>query len=116
MAIHEGGCQCGRVRYAVEVELDNLITCNCSRCGKLGSVLAFTPAAAFELKQGQDALTEYRFNTHKIAHMFCRTCGIEPFGRGVGPDGAEMAAINVRCLDDVDVFALQPRKFDGKAL
>jgi hypothetical protein len=55
MARHEGGCQCGAVRYAVEVELDNLITCNCSRCGKLGSVLAFAPASAFELQQGHDA-------------------------------------------------------------
>jgi hypothetical protein len=103
------------VRYAVEVELDNLITCNCSRCGKLGLVLAFAPAAAFELKQGEDALTEYRFNTHKIAHLFCATCGVESFGRGVGPGGAEMAAINVRCLDDVDVFALKAQEFDGKS-
>jgi hypothetical protein len=115
MATHQGGCQCGRVRYTVEVELDKLITCNCSRCGKLGSVLAFAPASAFELQKGEDALTEYRFNTHKIAHLFCEDCGIESFGRGVGPDGAEMAAINVRCLDDVDVFALKPHQFDGKS-
>lgn len=115
MARHEGGCQCGRVRYAVEVELDNLISCNCSRCGKLGSILAFAPATAFELKQGEDALTEYRFNTHKIAHLFCEDCGIESFGRGVGPGGVEMAAINVRCLDGVDVFALKARAFDGKS-
>jgi hypothetical protein len=116
MARHEGGCQCGRVRYAVEVELNQLIACNCSRCAKLGSVLAFTPASAFELKQGEDALTEYRFNTHKIAHLFCRRCGTESFARGSGPDGNEMAAINVRCLDEVDVFALEPHKFDGKSM
>jgi hypothetical protein len=115
MARHEGGCQCGRVRYAVEVELDRLITCNCSRCGKLGSVLAFAPASAFELRQGEDALTEYRFNTHKIAHLFCQDCGIESFGRGVGPGGVEMAAINVRCLDGVDVFALKAEQFDGRS-
>jgi len=115
MTKHQGGCQCGRVRYAVDVELDNLITCNCSRCGKLGSVLAFAPAAAFELQQGEDALTEYRFNTHKIVHLFCETCGVESFSRGVGPGGAEMAAINVRCLDDVDVFGLEAQQFDGKS-
>lgn len=115
MATHQGGCQCGRVRYTVEIELDNLIACNCSRCGKLGSVLAFAPASAFSLEQGGDALTEYRFNSHKISHLFCETCGIESFGRGVGPNGVEMAAINVRCLDDVDVFALKPQSFDGKS-
>ena len=115
MASHEGGCQCGRVRYAVDVELDNVITCNCSRCGKLGSVLAFSGADAFDLKRGEDALTEYQFNTHKISHFFCATCGIQSFGRGVGPNGQAMVAINVRCLDDVDVFALQPQQVDGKA-
>lgn len=115
MTTHQGGCQCGKVRYTVEVELDNLIACNCSRCGKLGSVLAFAPASVFSLERGEDSLTEYRFNSHKISHLFCEICGIESFGRGVGPDGSEMAAINVRCLDDVDVFALKPRPFDGKS-
>ena len=115
MARHQGGCQCGAVRYAVEVELDNLITCNCSRCGKLGSVLAFAPAEAFDLLQGEESLSEYRFNTHKISHLFCKTCGIESFGRGVGPGGVAMAAINVRCLDDVNVFALEAQQFDGKS-
>lgn len=115
MATHQGGCQCGRVRYAVEVELENLIACNCSRCGKLGSILAFAPASAFKLQQGEDALTEFHFNSHKITHLFCKTCGVQSFGRGVGPDGSEMTAINVRCLDDVDVFALKPHPFDGKS-
>ncbi len=115
MASHEGGCQCGRVRYAVEVELDQIISCNCSRCGKLGQILAFAPESAFELKSGQDALTEYKFNRHNIAHLFCETCGIQSFGLGTAPNGDKMAAINVRCLDGVDVFALKPQQVDGKS-
>ncbi len=115
MARHEGGCQCGRVRYAVDVELDDVISCNCSRCGKLGSILTFATADTFDLKSGEDALTSYQFNTHKISHLFCATCGIQSFGRGAAPNGAEMVAINVRCLDDVDVFALKPQQVDGKS-
>ncbi|MBU4434677.1 MAG: GFA family protein [Alphaproteobacteria bacterium] len=115
MARHQGGCQCGKVRFEVEVGLEDLISCNCSRCGKLGSVLAFAGEEDFKLLQGQDVLTEYRFNTHKIAHLFCSECGIESFGRGEGPGGVKMAAINVRCLDDVDVFALEPVEVNGKA-
>lgn len=115
MASHEGGCQCGRVRFVVDVELDDLISCNCSRCGKLGSVLAFAPREAFELKSGQDALTQYKFNSHNIAHLFCETCGIQSFGLGAAPDGREMAAINVRCLDDIDVFSLKPQPVDGRS-
>jgi len=115
MARHQGGCQCGRVRFEVEVELEDLISCNCSRCGKLGSVLAFAAEDDFTLLQGQGALTEYRFNTGKISHLFCTECGIESFGRGEAPGGARMVAINVRCLDNIDVFALEPVQVDGKA-
>jgi hypothetical protein len=115
MARHEGGCQCGRVRFAVDVELDGLVTCNCSRCGKLGSILAFTGADAFALEKGQEALTEFKFNTDKISHLFCETCGIQSFGRGLAPDGREMIAVNVRCLDDVDVFGLKAQQVDGKS-
>ena len=46
---YTGGCQCGAVRYEVTADLDHTISCNCSRCGRLGSILAFTPASAFKL-------------------------------------------------------------------
>lgn len=115
MARHEGGCQCGRVRFTVEMGLEDLISCNCSRCGKLGSILGFAGTDAFELRSGEDALTEYQFNTHKITHLFCETCGIQSFGRGTAPNGQAMVAINVRTLDDVDVFALKPQQVDGRA-
>lgn len=65
--------------------------------------------------QGQDALIEHNFNTGKITHLFCSDCGIESFARGEGPGGVRMAAIDVRCLDDVDVFALEPTQVNGKA-
>ena len=112
---YEGGCQCGAVRFAVEVDLDQTITCNCSRCQPLGMILAFAPESAFDLRQGEGALSEYRFNTRKIAHLFCKTCGVQSFGKGVGPDGAVVMAINARCLDGVDPAALSPKAVDGRS-
>ena len=64
---HTGGCQCGQVRYEVALDLDApVIACNCSRCGRLGSLLSFAPAADFKLSSGEDAVTEYKFNKHAI--------------------------------------------------
>lgn len=68
----------------------------------MGSILVFAPRAAFTLEQGVDASIEYTFNTGKIRHLFCKTCGIESYALGVMPDGAPMVAINVNCLDAVD--------------
>lgn len=111
---YSGGCQCGKVRYEVDLELGEVIACNCSRCGRLGSLLAFAPASQFRLKSGEGDLTRFEFNRHVIHHFFCSTCGIQSFARGKGPNGAEMAAINVRCLEGVDVDALQVKKVDGR--
>lgn len=112
---YQGGCHCGKVRFNVEVDLSNPITCNCSYCSKRGSILAFAPEANFTLESGGDALTEYRFNTKTIAHLFCATCGMESFARGAQPDGTRMVAVNVRCLEGVDADALEPRQVDGRS-
>ncbi|MDX2142914.1 MAG: GFA family protein [Rhodospirillaceae bacterium] len=112
---YHGGCQCGAVSYEVDVDIDQSITCNCSRCQKTGAVLAFTTKDKFVLRSGADNLTEYRFNTKKIAHLFCQTCGIQSFAYGIGPDGSAAAAINVNALAGVDPRALKPQHVNGKA-
>ena len=111
---YSGGCQCGAVKYDVSMELGDVIACNCSRCGRLGSLLAFAPAADFTLKSGEGAMAEFQYNKHLIHHLFCKTCGIQSFSRGKGPDGTEMVAINVRCLDGVDPAGLKVVQVDGR--
>jgi hypothetical protein len=113
---YSGGCQCGNVRYEVALELGEVLSCNCSRCGRLGSLLAPTLAANFKLLSGENEVTEFLFNKHAIHHLFCSTCGIQSFSRGKGPDGTEMVAVNARCLDDVDVDSLTIKKFNGRDL
>lgn len=110
---YDGGCQCGAVRYQVSTDLGSTMVCNCSRCRRLGIILNFAPASAFRLLAGEDATTEFLFNTKVIHHHFCSTCGIESFARGKMPDGTAMVCINVRCLDGVDLDALKPKPWDG---
>lgn len=115
VAHYTGSCQCGAVRFEADLDLDRSFACNCSRCRRLGSVLSFTDAAGFRLLQGEEALTEFRFNKHRIAHLFCRTCGIESFARGTAPDGSARIAVNANCLDDVDARALPAQAVDGRS-
>lgn len=112
---YHGGCHCGKVQFDVDVDLSNPITCNCSYCSRRGSILAFTPESSFTLEKGGDDLTEYLFNTRKISHLFCADCGMESFARAAGPDGTKMVAVNVRCLDGVDLDGLSPHQFDGRS-
>ena len=114
--VYTGGCQCGKVRFEADTEIKEVISCNCSRCSKLGALLSAVPAEKFTLKSGGDAMTEFQFNKHVIHHMFCATCGIQPFAKGKGRNGADMVMMNVRCLDGVDAEQFKVRKFDGASM
>ncbi len=80
-----------------------------------GFLLDFVPAENFKLLSGEDDLTEYRFNKKHIAHLFCKKCGVESFARGAKPDGTKTVAINLRCIDDLDLATLTITNVDGKS-
>jgi|SRR5680860_235410 len=112
---HTGGCHCGRVRYEVEADIGEVMSCNCSLCQKRGYLLAFVPRSQFTLLSGENEQSDYQFNKKVIHHLFCGTCGVASFARGVAPDGSEMVAINARCLDDIDLDTLTVKPVDGKS-
>lgn len=116
MQKHFGACHCGKVKFEVALELKNALSCNCSICLKRGSLLDFAPESEFKLMSGENDLQEYLFNKKAIHHQFCKHCGILPFAKALGPDGTKMVAINVRCIDGIDLNALTIQPYDGKSL
>jgi hypothetical protein len=113
---YTGGCHCGEVRFEVTTDLDNVIACNCSLCQKRGALWSFVPAASFALRAGVGALKDYQFGKKSLHHLFCAQCGVGAFSRGTNPKGDDMVAVNVCCLDEVDVATLKPTPFDGRSL
>lgn len=113
---YQGSCHCGRIRFRVEGEISGAVACNCSICRRKGSLLSFVPRAKLTLETPAENLATYTFNKHVIKHHFCPTCGMHPFGEGTDRDGNPMAAINIRCLDDIDLDAVPVTHFDGKSL
>jgi len=113
--VHDGGCHCGAVRYRVTSDLAQVIACNCSMCQKKGTLLTFVPADAFTLARGDDTLTDYTFNKHAIHHLFCAKCGVTSFARGKDRAGRDMVAVNIRCLDAIDLDTIAITKVDGRS-
>jgi hypothetical protein len=109
---YEGGCHCGRVRFRVTASLSRVTYCNCSMCAKKGFLHLIVSPERFELISGKDALTTYRFNTGTAQHMFCSNCGIHPFY--VPRSDPDKIDVNVRCLDGVNLEALDVKVFDGQ--
>ena len=61
-------------------------------------------------------LSTYLFNKHAIKHRFCADCGIHPFGEATDPKGNQMAAVNARCLEGIELASLAVKNFNGRAL
>lgn len=105
---YHGGCHCGAVRYAVDLDLDKgTMRCNCSLCRKTRAWFTFGPAAAFRLEGGADALSQYRWTPEgkprpNLTYHFCSHCGIRTHGEGTGPDGKATVAVQVATIEDID--------------
>ena len=113
----QGSCHCGTVKFSVDAEMPKeAMSCNCSICRRKGTLMAFFPVAKFKLEQGEGALQVYKFHTHRLSHWFCKTCGIHPFAGGIGPDGNEMRAVNLRCVPEANLDSLKIQLFDGASV
>lgn len=111
----QGSCHCGAVRFEVEGTVSEAMECNCSHCSRKGYLLWFVPRAQFTLETPQDALSTYRFNRHLIAHHFCSQCGCAPFGFGKDREGADTVAVNIRCLEGVELSQIKRVPVDGRS-
>ena len=115
MTEYTGGCHCGNIAYTVEGEFNEAMICNCSHCSMKGFRLAFVPASQFKLTKGEGKWTTYHFNKGAIDHNFCKTCGVESFAFGKMPDGSDIAAINLNCIDALGAASLPVQEVDGKS-
>jgi hypothetical protein len=108
-----GSCHCGNIAFEAEGEFATAMECNCSICRRKGALLAFVPRSQFRLATSRENLSSYQFNKHVITHYFCANCGIAPFSEAAMPNGAEMAAINLRCVPEIDIATLTVTQYDG---
>ncbi len=113
---HEGSCHCGKVAFEVEGEVDSAMSCNCSICQRKGSLLWIVPHEALHLLTPEEDASTYMFNKHVIKHRFCAACGIHPYGEGTDPKGNRVAAINIRCLEGIDLSSVPVTQFDGRSV
>ena len=110
---HRGGCHCGAVRFEVEAPaVLPVVVCNCSVCRMTGFLHLIVTADNFSLISGEDALTDYRFNTGIAKHLFCKTCGVKSFYVPRShPDGY---SVNVNCFVPDTIMGTEETQFDGQ--
>lgn len=113
--LYKGSCHCGHVAFQVEGTLEGAMSCNCSICQRKGSLMWFVPRDHLKLLTPDENASTYTFNKHVIKHRFCPKCGVHPYGEAVDPKGNAMAAINIRCLEGIELENIPVTNFDGRA-
>jgi hypothetical protein len=111
---YKGSCHCGQIKFEVEGKPESVVECNCSHCLRKGYLLWFVPRSQLTLNSPEADLATYTFNKHVIKHHFCPRCGCAPFGFG-SANGTEMAAVNVRCLEDIELADIKRNPVDGRS-
>jgi hypothetical protein len=112
--IYGGSCHCGKVKFEVDADLDSVRVCDCSICRRRGALLHRVEEGAVRLLTPIEALTLYQWNTGTAKDYFCPACGILPFRRS--RSAPHLWDINVRCLPEVDLDALQIQYVHGREL
>lgn len=124
--MYDASCHCGAVRFRFRSEeITTGLRCNCSICVRKGGVVSsryYKPESFAEIV-GADTLGVYRFGDEDMSHHFCPTCGVSPFQIVAklptsydGPAKIGDRRINLGCVHDLDVFALEIAFVDGKSL
>jgi hypothetical protein len=113
---YRGSCHCGRIAFEVEGTIESALACNCSICQRKGSLLWFVARDKLRLRTPEANASTYTFNKHVIEHRFCPQCGIHPYGEGKDAQGNRTAAINIRCIEGIDLEAIPVNHFDGRSL
>lgn len=110
--IHTLSCHCGSIRLAVHTELVGLHECNCSTCARSGFIHWKVPIETVRLLTQKRQLSTYLWRDADAGHHFCPTRGTAMLRTGY----RDRISVNARCLEGVDVFALEVGKYDGRNL
>jgi hypothetical protein len=98
-----GGCQCGRIRYAVTIDSDDAYLCHCRMCQRAtgGVSIAFKSVRIADLEWTTQAPERYR--SSPIAQRgFCRECGTPLTFEFLSPD--ETMDLTVGSFDQPNRF------------
>ena len=111
---YAGSCHCGRVRFEVDTELDNVRYCDCSVCRRRGARIHVVEGQDFRPLTPLEDLLTYSFHTHTAREYFCPDCYVMPFRQPRMAPG--LWSINFNCVDSIDLEAIPVVRSEGSKL
>jgi hypothetical protein len=119
--IHEGGCNCGAVRYRTEGRLGDVLNCHCGQCRRThGHIAAYTTAAKSDFSLLEERGLKWYASSDLARRGFCGECGSSLFWDSLAGEGIGIAAgtldgptglktvVEIFVADQSDYYQLNP--------
>ncbi|HHB83076.1 MAG TPA: GFA family protein [Devosia sp.] len=122
---YQGACHCGRVKFEVVADIEQVRVCDCSVCKKRGALIYRVEEQNICFNTPLGDLTVYKWGTFTGKDYFCPVCGIMPFRRPSAPTDMELAegvkpfdgwAVNTRCLEGFDIASVPRVEISGSKI
>lgn len=114
--MYTASCHCGVVTLELQRKPRKMTQCNCSLCRRYGAIWAYFQRRSIMVFTHDGALEAYSWRDQRFEFYRCATCGCVTHyeRRNKRPDGSDMAAVNLRNIDDPEIVANIPiRLLDG---
>jgi hypothetical protein len=108
----EASCHCGAVRMEVAERPQQLTSCNCSICRRLGVLWAYYHPDQVTFLRGRGATVPYVQGDRTLAIHHCPTCGCVTHWESLKTEVDRMA-VNAQLIDPAEIADVRVRRFDG---
>ena len=109
----EASCHCGAVRIEVAERPQQLTSCNCSICRRLGVLWAYYPPDQVAFVSGAGTTVPYVWGERSLEIHHCPACGCVTHWERVQKEGADRIAVNARIMEPADIADARVRRLDG---
>lgn len=103
----DGGCHCGALAYAAEIDPDKVGICHCTDCQTLSGTafrtVVLVPAEHFRMLRGEPKLyVKTAESGAQRAQAFCPECGSQIYATSAGGAAPELYSLRVGTMRQRD--------------
>lgn len=114
--VYQASCHCGAVLLQMQRKPRQLTQCNCSICRRYGALWSYCQRKTIQVRAAKGHIKPYTWKDRRFEFFHCTNCGcVTHYERADRrADGSDMAAVNLRNIDDTSIVASLPiRLIDG---
>ena len=106
-------CHCGAVKLEVPSAPENVASCNCSICSKIGVLWSYYSPKEVQITTPRENIDTYIWGDKMLQFCRCKTCGCTTHWESILDEEYDRMGVNARMMSGIDLENIPLRKIDG---